>query len=59
MAKELGSLIVDGEFLDEHTMGELEDKIWDWLQEEFGVFQGELTERGLRLRIALERDGRG
>ena len=54
MAWELGSLIIDGEFLDEHTMGELEDKIWNWLQEKFGVFQGELAERGLRLRIVLE-----
>jgi len=59
VAKEFGSLVIDGKFLDEHMMGDLEDKIWDWLQEEFGVFQGELAERGLRLRIVLERDVSG
>ncbi len=62
MVMELGSLIIDGEFLDEHTMGELEDKIWDWLQEEFGVCQGLMEELGLCLKVTLvrkERDGRG
>ena len=60
--EELGSLIIDGKFLDEHTMGELEDKIWNWLQETFGVCQGMMEELGLCLKVTLvrkERDGYG
>ena len=58
VAKELGSLVIDGKFLDEHMMGDLEDKIWDWLQETFGVCQGMMEELGLCLKVTLVRKGR-
>jgi len=48
-----GSLIINGKFLDEHTMGELEDKIWDWLQRAFGVCQGMMEEEGFYIQILL------
>ena len=56
MAKEIGSLKISGKFLDEHTMGELEDKIWDWLQEEFGVCQGMMEEEGFYIQVLLMKE---
>ena len=50
--KEFGSLVIPGKFLDEHIMGELEDRIWNWL-EELGVLQGDMADRGLSLKIVL------
>jgi len=56
--RELGSKVIGGEFLDNHMMGDLEDEIWQWLNEEFGVFQGEMAEQGLALKIILIQEGR-
>jgi len=56
--KELGSMVISGDFLDNHMMGDLEDEIWQWLNEEFGVFQGDMEFRGLALKITLIQEGR-
>ena len=65
---EVSQFILSGNFLDKHTMGELERRIWDTcekkqdiLEENFTIkgdhciSQGSMNNSGLRLRIVIER----
>ena len=46
-------LIIRGKFLDKHTWGELEDKIWDWIEREYGLSQGMMEREYANLKVIL------
>lgn len=48
-------LSLSNKFLDTHTMSELEQKLWDWL-ERFEISQGDLQERNVKVKIVIEGD---
>lgn len=55
MVEVIATLNLSPTFLDNHTLGELESKIWGWL-EDYGLPQGTLEDNGYYIRIQIVRE---